>query len=355
MEDGVSRMMDIEKEIFKRSSMLEQQLVPYGFQKLKNKYFFSKKIEEDTFQINVEVSKDGNVQGKVIDLSFQDECINYRLENQEGEFAGRIRKQFEDTLLDIRKHCFQQEYFMTNQANRLANFIQKQYGDTPEFPWEKYQGYGVFKNHEKWYALVMNIDQSKLGEGNGEVEILNIKLAEDKIQELLKEKGFYQAYHMNKEKWITILLDNTLEDSKIIPLIEESYRYTVKANEWIIPANPKYYDVIHCFDDTDTIYWKQSNSIQVGDIVYLYVASPYSAILYQCEVLEVDIPYDYSDEKLSMSKVMQIRLQKSFGQEEYSFEQLKEYGVNAIRGPRSMPEKLSKAIHQEKNVKMKRG
>ncbi len=31
------------------------------------------------------------------------------------------------------------------------------------------------------------------------------------------------------------------------------------AKEWIIPANPKYYDIEHAFDDTDEINWKQRN------------------------------------------------------------------------------------------------
>ena len=34
------------------------------------------------------------------------------------------------------------------------------------------------------------------------------------------------------------------------------------------------------FENTDEIHWKQGPGIKKGDIVYMYVASPVSAILY---------------------------------------------------------------------------
>lgn len=45
---------------------------------------------------------------------------------------------------------------------------------------------------------------------------------------LLEEKGFYPAYHMNKEHWITIFLDGSVDDEKILSLIDISYDLTVK-------------------------------------------------------------------------------------------------------------------------------
>ena len=45
---------------------------------------------------------------------------------------------------------------------------------------------------------------------------------------LLEEKSFYPAYHMNKEHWITICLDGSVDDEKILSLIDISYDLTVK-------------------------------------------------------------------------------------------------------------------------------
>ena len=73
----------------------------------------------------------------------------------------------------------------------------------------------------------MNIDKSKLVESStGEVEIIDIKLEPTEIEYLLKQNGFYPAYHMNKKNWITVILNNTISDEAIMGLIEKSYSYT---------------------------------------------------------------------------------------------------------------------------------
>lgn len=43
------------------------------------------------------------------------------------------------------------------------------------------------------------------------------------IKELIKMDGFYRAYHMNKKSWISIILDNTLDNEIIYSLIDQSY------------------------------------------------------------------------------------------------------------------------------------
>ena len=115
--------------------------------------------------------------------------------------------------------------------------------------------------------------------------------------------------------------------------------------EWIVPVNPKYYDIEHAFDHTKEIDWKQGNGIRTGDTVYMYVASPVSAILYKCKVTKTDIPYDYRDGSLTITALMKIRLQKQYDPGKYTFDKLKdEYGIYAIRGPRGIPHSLSKAL-----------
>ena len=69
----------------------------------------------------------------------------------------------------------------------------------------------------------MNIKRSKLDNGSGNVDVINIKLDPDEIVDLLHKKGFYKAYHMNKKSWISIVLDNTLDDNNIFKLICKSY------------------------------------------------------------------------------------------------------------------------------------
>lgn len=117
-----------------------------------------------------------------------------------------------------------------------------------------------------------------------------------------------------------------------------------EAKDWIIPANPKYYDVVGAFEESSIVTWKQSSDIHVGDTIYMYVGAPYSSILYKCRAVEVDIPQQYADENLSMKTVMKIELLEKYQSGVWSFERIKQFGVYAVRGPRSMPVELKREI-----------
>ena len=115
--------------------------------------------------------------------------------------------------------------------------------------------------------------------------------------------------------------------------------------EWIIPANPKYYDIEAAFESAEEIDWKQGAGIRTGDTAFMYVAAPVSAILYKCTVTETDIPFEYNDGNVQMKALMRIKLQKRYQRDRFTFEVLKSvYGVNAVRGPRGIPEKLSEDL-----------
>ncbi len=223
--------MNIENEIFKKSVINYGKLIEYGFKKENNEYKISKNILNDSFSINIEISELGVIKVKIYDLAFNEEYVNYKIEKQNGEFVNKVREELKKFLLDIKKNCTTTNYFITNQANRITKLIIQKYNNLPEFPWDNLSGSGIFRNpdNKKWYALIMNINKNKLDTlEDKEVEILNVKLEPSEIKKLLKIKGFYKAYHMNKENWITIILDNTVSDSKIMECIEKSHNFTIK-------------------------------------------------------------------------------------------------------------------------------
>lgn len=338
--------MEIEKEIFERTRVDFEKLEEYGFEKIGENYQYSH-LFIDGFRADITVDCNGTLIGRVYDVTMDEEYINFRIESQVGKFVNNIRKAYKELLEDIKAKCFKSVYFVNEQTNRICQSIMESYHDEPVFPWDSAQGHGVFKNsnNDKWYALIIYIDGEKIDhEKKGKIEAINIKLSPKKITELLKKKGFYPAYHMNKKNWLTIILDDTLEDKEMMDYINESHRFTETGSSWLIPANPKYYDVISYFDQKDTILWKQPAGIKLHDKVYLYLGAPYSAILYQCEVIELNLPYQYQDENLTISKAMKIKRIKCYEKEEYTFTKLKEYGVRAIRGPRHMPELLEKEM-----------
>lgn len=61
--------------------------------------------------------------------------------------------------------------------------------------------------------------------------------------------------------------------------------------EYIIPCNPKYYNVSGAMFNLKIVDWKQTNkNIEIGDIVYLYIGNPISEIKYKCKVNKVNLP-----------------------------------------------------------------
>lgn len=210
--------MTIEEEIFQKTKINETKLKEYGFKDNK----FTKKIHNNKFQIELEYSNN-QITGKVIDLSFNEEYTNYKLVNETTSFAGTIKEEYLNLLKDIKKKCTQKEYFIYNQTKRITKKIIKKYKVLPEFPFAKNPNCGAFKKKNKWFGLIMNINKNKLTNEEGNVEVINLKLEERMISNLIYEKGFYKAYHMNKKNWISIILDDTIDDEIIMILIEQSY------------------------------------------------------------------------------------------------------------------------------------
>ncbi len=222
--------MTIEENIFKRAKVNFNKLGEYGFKKDKTFYRYSKNILNNSFRIDIEVNNNGIINGRVYDLSFNNEYSNFRVEDARGTFVKKVRDEYINLLLNIKNNCFTEELFMFDQSNRIVKAIKEKYQDAPQFQWEKFPLYATFKNKDskKWYAIIMNVDKSKLDKtSTGIVEIINVKLDPIKIELLLNQQGFSLAYHMNKKNWITIILDNTLEDEYIMNLLDESYSYTL--------------------------------------------------------------------------------------------------------------------------------
>lgn len=241
---------------------------------------------------------------------------------------------------------------------KLFEHVKKKYNAKPEYLWKRYPDYAIFRHSDnhKWFGLVMDVPGNRLGLDSDErVDILNVKLSDPLFVDMLIERdGIFRGYHIGKGNWISILLDGTVAFDEVCNLLDESYLTTASKQkkekvrppkEWIIPANPKFYDIVHAFDDKDEIDWKQGAGIKEKDTVFLYVASPVSAILFKCKVTETDIPYEYSDKNLTIKALMKIKLMKRYDPKDFTFDVLKEeYGIYAIRGPRGVPNSLSEVL-----------
>lgn len=53
--------------------------------------------------------------------------------------------------------------------------------------------------------------------------MINVKVDKDQINTLLAREGIYPAFHMNKKCWVSIIFDETLMDTDIRRMVDESY------------------------------------------------------------------------------------------------------------------------------------
>lgn len=109
----------------------------------------------------------------------------------------------------------------------LFDWVKKQYGTDPDYPWKDENAVLRHQENNKWYGLVMKVGADKLGIADKtEVTILNVKCDPMMIGSLRTQPGFFPAYHMNKDSWISILLNESKLDETIKNLVAMSYRLT---------------------------------------------------------------------------------------------------------------------------------
>lgn len=119
------------------------------------------------------------------------------------------------------------------KREEIFEYAKKVYGTVPEYLWNEHPTYAVLrmKNTDKWYAVIMKVPRDKLGmDGDGEVEIMNVKCEPDTARSLCQAQGFFPGYHMNKEHWISILLDGTVGEIKILDFLDRSYELLDRKN-----------------------------------------------------------------------------------------------------------------------------
>ncbi len=113
----------------------------------------------------------------------------------------------------------------------LDKYIKNVYRITAEFPWLSAPTFAVYRHesNQKWFAVIMEIPKAKLGiDEEGNINVVNLKSDPMLIGSLILDNGIYPAYHMNKNHWITVCLDGTVEEDKIEWLLGLSFELTDK-------------------------------------------------------------------------------------------------------------------------------
>ena len=215
-------------EIFKSYQFNKEKAHAYGFVENGEVWTYSCQILQGDFFMTVSINPD-NVRFHVFDQETGDLYPQVHMESMRGSFVGSVREACLEILYQIRKACFDVQDFICPQTKRIMDQIQEKYGDQLEYLWEKSPDTAVLRHedNQKWYALVMRIPWDKLEKGReGLAEAVNIK--HDQVADLLSKKGIYPAFHMNKRYWLSLALDDSLQDEEVLELIERSWNLTVK-------------------------------------------------------------------------------------------------------------------------------
>lgn len=118
------------------------------------------------------------------------------------------------------------ERYKNKVTKEVVTHIYETYGREPEFLWAGDTDTAAIRHGytKKWFAaLMMNLPKEKLGIGEeGTMDVLNIK--RDPQMALVDFEHIFPAYHMNKEHWISVILDENTNREELYFLIDESYR-----------------------------------------------------------------------------------------------------------------------------------
>lgn len=111
--------------------------------------------------------------------------------------------------------------------DEFVQFVEDRFSTGIEYPWED-NGY-VFRHqsNRKWFVVGMRVPYRTVGlERDGLVDVVDVKCGPLLMGSYRGLPGLLPGYHMNKNHWITILLDGSAEDSLIRELTEISYDLT---------------------------------------------------------------------------------------------------------------------------------
>ena len=110
---------------------------------------------------------------------------------------------------------------------KVFEYVAKKYKSKIEYPWQRYPNFAIFRHNDnkKWFGLIGDVAGTKLGLSEDEkIDILNVKINDHILLDMLvQQNGILPAYHMNKENWISILLDGSVSLEQIFELVDLSF------------------------------------------------------------------------------------------------------------------------------------
>lgn len=224
-------MDDIIQSIFRYKKVNFSKLIDFGFRQADNCYLYSRVLPHSDFIMKVCINASGKISAKIIDRALNEPYNLHLINGAVGNFVGQVKDQYKKMLSEIANKCCEPDVFKSQQTKELIDYVKNTYGDELEFLWPKFPYNAVWrrKDSAKWYAVLLTISKSKLGIDSDEiVEVIDLHTSPDKINTILDNEFYFPGYHMNKKSWYTIILNGSVDLSKICKCIDESYLLAAK-------------------------------------------------------------------------------------------------------------------------------
>jgi predicted DNA-binding protein (MmcQ/YjbR family) len=221
-------MKKIDLSILKRKLNYDT-LIDFGFVKEDNSYLFQKDIIDGDFKVVIKIVNE-DIFSYVIDNEFDEEFTNVDV-NTSGEFIGTIKSCYDDVINSFYNSCTYLDLNYNNQVLDIINYINDKYHDDIEYLWEKTPDSGIFRNkkNNKWYAAILSVKEDRVGGlTDNIIMVIDLMYYKGETFDIVDNKNIYPGYHMNKNSWITIRLDNSVDNSFIYKYIDISYELSIK-------------------------------------------------------------------------------------------------------------------------------
>lgn len=213
----------------KRRKIKYDSLEKFGFIKVKDNLEYHKSILNNDFDIVI-VIKENEVFSYIFDNNFNEEYFNINL-NTSGEFINSLKQSYEEVINDFFNKCTSIDTGYSNQVKTIIKYINDKYQDNIEYLWESFPTSGIFRNkkNNKWYAVIMSVKENKVGgETEKEITVIDLSYYKGETEKIIDNKKIWRGYHMNKNSWITIKLDGTVDNELIFKHIDISYEISIK-------------------------------------------------------------------------------------------------------------------------------
>lgn len=226
------------RHITLQTPLTEDDLVLKGFVQTQCIWRASKRLSDSDFEARLTISTANllksqetlvlSVESDIMDSVMNEPFLPYSQVESQGGFVTGLVHEVECWINDVFHSAQLPQDFYLHEIQRYIALHYSVLGRNPFTRVEQAIGFYT-PIQQKWFALMMPIDATKLSATlTGTVWIINLKLNDEK-DDIIDFKQVFPAYHMNKKYWVSYVLNNQCDMDLVKRLINTSFNNVEKS------------------------------------------------------------------------------------------------------------------------------